>query len=213
MYQYAFSCCSITLSLSLFLSHALLPFRSVDKWLMANQGKGKSKRSLSQLMRQVINIWDSIMIQSSTFLNGVVMNLNHSVCWGSVVSLQLWGKTCAEDATGLLIRVCLWSSTEIHRRGPADVHMDACGGDRLQVGFRSNHLTSGNKSNLILWVKSNFDTFGSSRLSHKSHISTAVIHQPAVYYHTFGTDLALNNGHSLSRLLYLHSVIHLNHPY
>lgn len=98
-FPFVVSVCLLTLhplSLSLCLARLLTRFlfRSVDRWLMANQGKGKSRRSLSQLMRQVINIWDSIMIQSSTFLEGVVMNLNHSVCLGSVVSLQLWEETC-----------------------------------------------------------------------------------------------------------------------
>lgn len=53
--------------------------RSDDRWLMANQGKGKSRHSLSQLMRQVINIQDWVIIQSNTFLNDVVMNQNHSM--------------------------------------------------------------------------------------------------------------------------------------
>lgn len=87
------------------------------------------------------------MIQSSPFRNGVVMNLNHPVCLGSVVSLQSWGETCAEDVTVLLIRVYLWLSTEVHRRGHTDVHMDACERYRLQVGLKSNmdHLTSDQK--------------------------------------------------------------------
>lgn len=37
------------------------------------------------------------MIQSGTSLNSVVMNLNHSVCLGSVVSLQLWKETHVEE--------------------------------------------------------------------------------------------------------------------
>lgn len=39
------------------ISFALSPFllRSGDKWLMANLGRGKSRRSLSRLMRQVVN--------------------------------------------------------------------------------------------------------------------------------------------------------------
>lgn len=97
-YMFHLSLVFYTGFVSMFLygfSWLCLLLRSDDRWLMGNQGKGKSRRSLSQLMRQVINIWDSIMIQSSTFLNVVVMNLNHSVCSvGSVVSLQLWGKMC-----------------------------------------------------------------------------------------------------------------------
>lgn len=134
-----------------------LPFRSADRWLMANQGKGKSRRSLNQLMRQVINIWNSIMIQSSTLLNGVVMNLKRSVCLVSVVTLRLW-----EEVWRLPIAVFLWLPTEVHWRGRADVHVDPCGGYRLQVGWKCKHASPDRQRkrwrNLNLWVKSRFYT-------------------------------------------------------
>lgn len=78
------------------------------------------------------------MSHSSPFLNGVVMNLNESVCLGSVVSFQLWEERCAEDVT--VLHISLWLSTEVHRRGHAYVHMDACGWHRLQVCWKLNML-------------------------------------------------------------------------
>lgn len=84
------------------------------------------------------------MIQIGAVLDGAVMNLNHSVCLGCVVWPRLSAELHANDAA---VSVCFSLSTEVHRRGHPDVHMDASGGDRLQVGLKSKlrHLTSDRK--------------------------------------------------------------------
>lgn len=75
-----------------------------------------------------------------TFFNSVVMNLNRSVCLGSVFFFF--------DGKRVMWQFFSWS-TEVHRWGHADVHVDARGGNRLQVGLKSwktRHLTSDQKN-------------------------------------------------------------------
>lgn len=124
----------LCISMSSLVKACRLLSRSVDWWLMANRGKEKSRRSLSRLMRQVINICDSIMIQSSTFLNVAVMNLNQTVMFTIFGFLLIMGRIMCRACNCVIYCRLSAVTTAVHRRSREDVHVDVGGGYRLQVG-------------------------------------------------------------------------------